>query len=506
MTAAYIVTATVALLLTWVGQRFSARRRFKGLPRVGIDPGFLGLRLSAARAQFFAHGQQLLEEGYSEHKDTPYLIQTVDNERLVVPDRYIDELKNLLDTQISFKEELVDRFMGKYTKMDAVRGSDIHREVVRGPLTNKLGVLLPQMKEEAELGLKKILGGCDANKFTSVKASTLIFSAIGQVTSRIIVDESLSRDQTWLETIMGYTATVAIFSMTMRTINPILRPVAYWTLQSGRKLRADISKVNKFLVPVIEARQRRNEEQSEASDSKSPQDLIQWVSEVAEGRDAEPEQIVLKILFLIVAAMHTSAITAIHVLYDLCAHPASMADLRVEAEAEIAAGGWTTATLLRLRKMESFLKESGRVNSAGIVSFQRTVLKPIRLSNGFTIPANTHICAASDARSRDPALYSVPTEFQPLRFYQPHADIDSAKLFSSVAAGDSWFGFGRQACSGRWYASAQIKLVLCLLLLNYEFKFPDGQTERPKNWVKDEKTGPDMEQTILIKKRQSREW
>jgi hypothetical protein len=97
-----------------------------------------------------------------------------------------------------------------------------------------------------------------------------------------------------------------------------------------------------------------------------------------------------------------------------------------------------------------------------------------------------------------------------LRFYVPPSaadatgggsEIDAANLFSSVATGDSWFGFGRQACPGRWYASAQIKLVMCLLLIDYEFKYPDGQKERPKNWVKDEKTGPNMEQIILFRRR-----
>jgi hypothetical protein len=32
---------------------------------VGIDPGFLGLRTQAAKDEFFAGGQQLLEQGYA---------------------------------------------------------------------------------------------------------------------------------------------------------------------------------------------------------------------------------------------------------------------------------------------------------------------------------------------------------------------------------------------------------------------------------------------------------
>lgn len=338
----------------------------------------------------------------------------------------------------------------------------------------------------------------------------MVFAAIGQITSRRVIDDPLlSRNPIWLKTIMGFTASVAVFCMTMRTISPTLRPIALYTLPCGRKLRSDIAQVTKLLAPVIRMRQRQNmDDKSAVLDNDQPQDFVQWLSESGKGQDAEPVAIVMKILFLIVAAMHTSAITAIHALYDLCAHPESMEELRQEAIQEIGTNGWTNSSLLRLRRMESFLKESGRTNSAGIVSFQRLVLSPILLSNGFTIPAGTHICAASDARSRDPALYDSPLEFRPMRFYsspktnpEEASEVDAANLFSSVTAGDSWFGVGRQACPGRWYASAQIKLVLCLLLTEYEFKFPNGQTERPKNWVKDEKTGPDMEQMILIRRK-----
>ncbi|KAI1410582.1 cytochrome P450 [Hypoxylon sp. FL1857] len=508
-TLAFIVLGG-GLLLIWLGQRVRSRRKFAGLPRLGIDPGFLGFRTQAAKDEFFAGGQRLLEQGYAKYKGTPYVIHTCDNERLVIPDRFVEELKNLPDTQLSFKEELLDRFMGKYTKLDAVRRTNIHRDVVRFQLTKGLGKFLPQMKEEADLALKSALGSCDSKEFTPIKASSVIFAAIGQITSRRVIDDPLiSRDPIWLKTIMGFTASVAIFCITMRTISPSLRPIARYTLPCGRKLRSDIAQVTNLLAPVIRTRQRKNMHDKVAvTDDDQPQDFVQWLSTAAKGRDAEPEAIVMKILFLIVAAMHTSAITAIHAIYDLCAYPESMEELREEAIKEIGTNGWSNSSLLRLPKMESFLKESGRTNSAGIVSFQRLVLSPIPLSNGFTIPTGTHICAASDARSRDPTLYDSPLEFRPMRFYsspdtnpEEGGEVYAASLFSSVTAGDSWFGSGRQACPGRWYASAQIKLVLCLLLIEYEFKFPNGQTERPKNWVKDEKTGPNMEQMILIRAR-----
>ncbi|KAF2015074.1 cytochrome P450 [Aaosphaeria arxii CBS 175.79] len=508
----FFIALAGVLLISWLGRWISSRSKFAGLPRVGIDPGFLGLRTRAAKDEFFAKGQQLLEHGYAKNKDTPYVIHTCDNERLVIPDRFIEELKNLPETQLSFKEELLDRFMGKYTKLDAVRGTNIHRDIVRFQLTKSLGNLLPHMKEEAELSLKNGLNNCGFEDFTPIKASSLLLAAIGQITSRRVIDDPLiCRDPIWLKTIIGFTASVATFCITMRNISPTLRPIARYTLPCGRKLRSDIAEVTKFLTPVIVSRQRQNmDDKSAVRENEQPQDFVQWLSESTNGKGDDPEAIIMKILFLIVAAIYTSAITAIHALYDLCAHPNLVEELREEAIKELGANGWTQASLLKLGKMESFLKESGRTNSAGIVSFQRLVLSPIPLSNGFIIPKGTHICAASDARSRDPSFYVSPLEFRPMRFYsspttkiESFGEVHATNLFTSVAAGDSWFGSGRQACPGRWYASAQIKLVLCLLLTEYDFKFPNGQTERPKNWVKDEKTGPNMEQMILFRRRKA---
>lgn len=41
------------------------------------------------------------------------------------------------------------------------------------------------------------------------------------------------------------------------------------------------------------------------------------------------------------------------------------------------------------------------------------------------------------------------------------------------------FGYGGQACPGRYFAVAEIKLVLMRLLLEFDFKLEEGKT-RPK--------------------------
>lgn len=50
-------------------------------------------------------------------------------------------------------------------------------------------------------------------------------------------------------------------------------------------------------------------------------------------------------------------------------------------------------------------------------------------------------------------------------------------------------------------ASDEVKLILALLLLRYDFRYPDGQS-RPRNLNADENVFPEMSARLLIKKRE----
>ena len=55
-----------------------------------------------------------------------------------------------------------------------------------------------------------------------------------------------------------------------------------------------------------------------------------------------------------------------HALYDLAASPEYIEPLREEVEAITAAEGWTKAAMGKMRKLDSFLKESQRFNGIGL--------------------------------------------------------------------------------------------------------------------------------------------
>ena len=65
-----------------------------------------------------------------------------------------------------------------------------------------------------------------------------------------------------------------------------------------------------------------------------------------------------------------------HALYDLAAYPAFMQPLRDEVESVITANGWTKLAMHKLWKLDSFLRESQRMNGTSLSTSCRTLSMP----------------------------------------------------------------------------------------------------------------------------------
>jgi len=197
-------------------------------------------------------------------------------------------------------------------------------------------------------------------------------------------------------------------------------------------------------------------------------------------------------------------------IFDLCAMPEYLEPLRSEAQTALAQdnGQWQFSTLKRLRRLDSFLKESQRVNQSTFLGFDRKVMSPIELSDGKTVlPRGASIAIAGGPMSRDSTFYDDPRHFDGLRFYRPAEDdiptgsTNTQKDYTGIEPGNLSWGNGRFTCPGRWYAAAMIKLIIANLLLDYDISFPPNQTERPLNAKYDTEVHPDFKQKIVLRKR-----
>lgn len=118
----------------------------------------------------------------------------------------------------------------------------------------------------------------------------------------------------------------------------------------------------------------------------------------------------------------------------------------------------------------------------------------------------------------DPSLYPEPEKYKGFRFHDLHEEAqkkreeeaknasDEKRSAPSVAYAASHpasmaFGYGRHACPGRFFASAEIKAIMVYLLMNYDFKFPKGKTERPQSLQVETQNLPNHEARLMFKRR-----
>jgi cytochrome P450 len=103
----------------------------------------------------------------------------------------------------------------------------------------------------------------------------------------------------------------------------------------------------------------------------------------------------------------------------------------------------------------------------------------------------------------DADLFPEPETFDALRFFNLRKEKgqEERHQFASLSSEIPLWGVGKFACPGRFWASAQIKLILMILLLEFEVVYPDGQINRPKNIIVGEKNQVSMSQKIILKRR-----
>ena len=150
---------------------------------MGIEPGFLGMSLSKAKAEFSTSSKHLLDEGYAKYKDSIFLVQTSVLPRLVISIRYLEELRSLPENIISHRESVCDRFVGFWTGLDIIRQSRLHNEICETILVQNLPALAPSMHDEATTAIREHVNKVLVGSWVLFGAYGGIFGMIARINS-----------------------------------------------------------------------------------------------------------------------------------------------------------------------------------------------------------------------------------------------------------------------------------------------------------------------------------
>lgn len=201
--------------------------------------------------------------------------------------------------------------------------------------------------------------------WTPVNLNDLLLRVISQASARIFVGPSLNRSKEWLAISEKFAIDVMLGAEKLKAWRPILRPIAQYFIPEIRRIQADHEEAYQLLRPILQEREKARIDAS--TDGKKNNDMLEWIRMRAI-KNNDPsvdfrEQAKIQLLTA-TAAIHTTRLAALHVLFDLAARPEYIDPLREELREVLAEtdGVLTKQTLTHLKKLDSFMKESQRHN------------------------------------------------------------------------------------------------------------------------------------------------
>ncbi|KAL0936746.1 ent-kaurene oxidase [Colletotrichum truncatum] len=513
------------LLLRMIRQK----SQLSSIPAVGIA------KTREDRRKEFLSGKarNLYIEGYRKFKDGAFRIMTArgncdafnqlcsrltlvpESECIVVSPNFLRQLKKLPDTVLSFNEAVEEALQTRYTKISSNIPTIPH--TLKTSLNPALFRLNPVILDEVTTGIRDEFP--QSSEWTTVSINKKLMRVVAKTSGRIFVGPGLCRDEVYLEAAVGYTFDMTAAIQAVGFISPWLRPIMASRLPQVKKLHTRFQQADAFLRPIVTA--RREAAKSRLAGEAKPDDMLQWLLDSQDKFGQQSDREISKYqLSLTFAAIHTTTVALTHSFYNLVAMPELVQILRDEiVEAVADTKGEITATAIqRMLKLDSFIKEIMRFYPQTATAFQRKVMKTFTLPNGQLVPAGTIIEVPSHAINYDETIYAEPEKFDALRFYNIRKQKEAAlsmtmsandatteaaanNQFTSVSETSLAFGYGRNACPGRFFAANEIKMILATTILNYDLKMPDGCTARYDNLTVGSQLVPDPSKSIMMKLR-----
>lgn len=290
--------------------------------------------------------------------------------------------------------------------------------------------------------------------------------------------------------------------MVLKLFPPWTHHFLTWLLPTTWKGHRYIRNAKKLLVPEIRRRRAAAMDKTLTEDN----NLLSWMMEIAREDEGDPASLAHLEVVMSLASIHTSQMNAVHCLYDLVARPDNLEPIREEIRQVIKEDGrwtqWQKPSFTKLRQLDSFMRESQRWNPPTLLSMHRVMLQNHQLSDGIVLSKGAHVSMAVNAIQNDPEVTPDPEVFDGLRYYKLRQQDGEGHLhqFSTTQERVLNFGHGANSCPGRFFASLEIKIILVRLIMDYDWKLPDGQS-RPANLTAHEFIFPNPDAEIYVRKR-----
>ncbi|KAI5118676.1 hypothetical protein M0805_003613 [Coniferiporia weirii] len=449
---------------------------------------------------FLSNAKTILNEGYKKYGRGTFKVPGLERWTVIInKSELVEEIRKAPDDKISFTQAIGELIAAPWTVGSHTIENHYHLEIIRSQLTRCLTSRFSDVSDEIAHAFEDLVG-TKGDEWIAVPALRVVRSVVCRTSNRIFIGLPLCRDPDYIDLNVQFAVSVAETALKINKFPVFLRPIVGALLSSTPR---SIRRGMKHLAPLIENRIRQYDEHGgEWSDK--PADMLSWLmDEAPEDEKRSVYKLTTRMLLVNFAAIHTSANSFTHALFHLASEPEYIAPLREEVERVIAQDGWSKIAMTKMWKLDSFLKESQRLNGINMLSLNRKVLVDYTLSDGTFLPAGTFIACNADATHRDEAHYAHAAKFDGFRFAEMReGGADEGTKHQMVATGADYlsFGHGRHACPGRFFAVNELKAMMAHLLLTYDVKL-EVEGVRPESVYLGTRLTPNPTANVLFRKR-----
>ncbi|KAF9559724.1 cytochrome P450 [Agrocybe pediades] len=467
--------------------------QLRHIPTVGSS-GILTSYLDAFK--FFFHGHEIVQEGYTKYYGTAFKIPIMSRWLVIISGpQMVDDIRRAGNDVMSFDDAVAEGIQTDYTMGENIRTDCYHTATVRSPLTRNIAARFSDIRDEIIASFSEIIPAKE-NEWTAVPALPTLMKIVCRTSNRLFVGLPLCRNPDYMELNQQFTIDVVGRGQIINMFPNILKPIV------GRlvtNVSANLKRAIGHVGPMIKHQLEQDAQQGSDWQDK-PNNLISWLLEDAKEHNRTVEDLALRVLAINFAAIHTTSHALTNALFDLVANPEYIEPLRKEAEAVIESEGWNKLAMGKLRKLDSFIKESQRM-AIGAISMNRKLMKDFTFSNGVTVPAGTHVAVAVNASHMDDHVYDDPQVFKGFRFVDMRDEEGENIKHQIVSLSPDYltFGTGRHACPGRFFAANELKAMMAHILLTYDVKLAGDS--RPQNFWFQGFSSPNRKAEVLFRKR-----
>ncbi|KAF5021010.1 hypothetical protein F66182_6941 [Fusarium sp. NRRL 66182] len=398
------------------------------------------------RAAFYLTGDRTLKKALRELPGKVFLMWGDTGLVTILPPEYADDVKN------------------NSAKMD-------FGKIVSKPLIHVPAYTMQPIPQECGLAMRDIFPDTRAWQKIAIKKKVALL--VARLASRVFLGEAVCRNPVWLNIAVSHIMTGFIASSCLRIFPSFSRPFVHWFVPHCRRLRAHVADARSIVRAEVE--RRKSDKEACARDGKTyeePNDGITWCAELAKEHKFN---VVDMQLGLSIASTHNTTDLITQVIYDIAREAELVQRLRQEAIEVIRKGGWSKASLYNLKLLDSVIKESQRLKPISTLAMRRVVTSDVTLSDGTFLSEGT-VLGVSAHRQWDDAVYANAREFVGDRFLRMRQEPGKDNVAQLVTTGIDHlaFGYGAHACPGRFFAAAEMKIILVYVLLNYDFRIIAG--------------------------------